>query len=54
MLGAVIQMVTVFDTRRGTVSRRTRRALTSGCTKTGPNTLIAPVARIGLTSTMRR
>jgi hypothetical protein len=51
MLGAVIQRVTVFDTRRETVTHSAMRAVTSGCNKTGANTLITTVARIELTRT---
>jgi len=49
MLGAVIQRVTVFDTRRAAVTHSAMRAVTSSCNKKGPNSLITTVARIELT-----
>jgi hypothetical protein len=46
MLGAMIQTVTVFDTRRATVDRESMRAAGTICTKTGAITLIPTHAYI--------
>jgi hypothetical protein len=43
MLGAVIQTVTVFDTRRGTAARESIRVADESCSKTCANALIATI-----------